>query len=181
MVATLAAFLAEEGEVAEEAINPVLPVTNELVWGAIAFFLLLILMWTVCLPPIRAAMRSREEQVRSDEEAAAKALAEAEGVRRDYDATIAEARSQAAAIIDEARQAAEAERLEVVGAAEAEANEARSRVAADVAAQREAALAAISADIGGLATAAASKVVNRTLDPVANQSIVDAFVTGQGN
>ena len=44
-------------------LNPVIPTTPEMVWGAISFFVLLIMMWAVCLPPIKKVMRQREEQL----------------------------------------------------------------------------------------------------------------------
>ena len=61
MLALLTALVAEGAE-KEETINPVLPVSHELFWGAVAFFGLLIVMWAVCLPPIKKAMRQRDEQ-----------------------------------------------------------------------------------------------------------------------
>ena len=63
--------------------------------GLSAFFLLLILMNWVLLPPIKQAMRKRDEQLRGDEEAAERAVVDSEQVRRDYDATLAEALSAA--------------------------------------------------------------------------------------
>ena len=114
MLATLSALLAEAAE-KKETVNPVLPTTNEIVYGAIFFVLLLVFMWAVCLPPIKKAMRQRDEQVQADLEAAERANAEAEQVRRDYDATLAEARAEAARIVEEARHAADVRRGELIG------------------------------------------------------------------
>ena len=72
------------------------------------FFGLWILMRYVCLPPLLRIRAQREQQVQADREAAATAETQAEQVRRDYDATIAEARAEAARIIEAARTEAEA-------------------------------------------------------------------------
>ena len=74
----LLSLIASEGGEAKEVVNPVIPDKPELVWGAIAFFLLLILMYAVCLPPIRQAMRRREDQMRNDAESAERARVEAD-------------------------------------------------------------------------------------------------------
>src|SRR3954464_15592454 len=119
MLAVLS-ILAEGGGEAKEVVNPVIPDTPELFWGAVAFFLLLILMNWVLLPPLKQAMRKRDEQVRADDEAAERAAVDSEQVRRDYDATLAEARAEAARIVDEARQSADEKRADIIRAADDE-------------------------------------------------------------
>ena len=160
----------------ERDVNPVLPVSHELFWGAVAFFRLLIVMWAVCLPPIKKAMRQRDEKVQADLEAAEKALVEAEQVRRDYEATLAEARVEANRIVEEARQAADARRAEILGVVEAELTTSRQAAMADIEAQRSAALSELTGEVAGIATTAASKVVQRELDATAVRPIVDNFV-----
>lgn len=156
--------------------NPVIPEIPEVIWGAIAFFLLLILMWAVCLPPIKKGMRQREEALLADAEAAERAAVEATQVRRDYDATIAEARAEAARVIEEARRASDVRRTEVISAVEAELSVERQAALAEIETDRQAALAQLRGEVGGLAVAAASKVVQRELDTGANQATVDEHV-----
>jgi F-type H+-transporting ATPase subunit b len=176
MMALLTALVAEGAET-EETINPVLPVSHELFWGAIAFFGLLIFMWAVCLPPIKKAMRQRDEQVQSDLEAAEKARVEAEQVRRDYEATLTEARVEANRIVEEARHSADARRAEILGAVETELNASRQAAMAEIEAQRSAALSELTGEVAGIATSAASKVVQRELDANSVRPIVDSYVS----
>ena len=159
-----------------EPINPVAPDLANMFWGAIWFFVLLILMYTVCLPPIRKAMRQREEQQLLDAEAAERAGQAAEQVRRDYDATLADARSMGARIVEEARAEADGERQAKLAVVEAELAAERQELMAELDSQRAAALSAMTPQVGELATAAASKVVQQPLDVSANQSVVDEFV-----
>lgn len=161
---------------AAEVVNPVEPDVPAMVWGAIFFFILLILMYSVCLPPIRKAIRQRAEQQRLDEETAERARTEAEQVRRDYDATLADAHAEAAQIVDDARAAAEAERSRRVAEVDAELAAERQAVMAELETQRAAALEGLKVDVTSLATAAASKVVDRELDAGAQQAVIDEFV-----
>ncbi|HVQ21992.1 MAG TPA: F0F1 ATP synthase subunit B [Candidatus Saccharimonadia bacterium] len=173
MLATLSVLAAEE---AEKTINPVLPVSHELFWGAIAFFGLLIVMWAVCLPPIKKAMRQRDEGIQADREAAEKARVEAEQVRRDYEATLTEARVEANRIVGEAREAADERRTEILTAVENELTATRQAAMAEIDQQRSAALSELTGEVAGIATSAASKVVQRELDAAAQRPIVDSFV-----
>mgnify|MGYP000910520287 CR=1 FL=1 len=177
----LLSVIAEGGEKAKEVVNPVIPDIPELIWGGIAFFLLLILMNWVLLPPIKQAMRRREEQLRGDQEAAERALVDSENVRRDYDATLAEARAEAARIVDEARQGAETERAAILKAAEDEVATLKQTAMADLEAERSAALGSLRGDVAQIAVVAAGKVVQKPLDVSSNQSVVDAFVASADN
>jgi F-type H+-transporting ATPase subunit b len=176
----LATLLAEGAQGAKEVINPVLPVVPELIWGAVFFFTLLILMKFVLLPPVKAGMRRREEQVRNDLEAAEKARSEADGVRRDYDATLAEARAEAGRIIDESRQAAETKRAAVLAATDAETGAQRHEALAEIDAQRQSAMEQLRPLVGDIAVQAASKVVQRPVDPAQAKAAIDAYVDAQG-
>ena len=176
MLAAVLSILAEGGET-KEVVNPVIPDLPEVIWGGIAFFLLLILMNWVLLPPIKQAMRKREEQLRGDDEAAERAVVDAEQIRRDYDATLAEARAEAARIIDESRQTAEAQRTEIVRAADDEVATLRQAALAELESERSAALGSMRTDVAAIAVAAAGKVVQQSLDVSANQAVVDAYVS----
>ena len=120
MLAQLSVLAVQAAE--KSTTNPVIPdEIGEIVWGAIAFFGLWIMMRYVCLPPLLRIRAQREHQVQSDRETAAAAETQAEQVRRDYDATLGEARAEAQRILEEARAAAETERGQKVSAAESEA------------------------------------------------------------
>lgn len=174
MTPMLAALAAEAAEKAP--VNPVIPTVPEIVWGAISFFSLWILMRYVCLPPLMRVRAQRETQAQADREAASAAEQQAEQVRRDYEATLGEARSEASRIIEEARAAAEARRAEVVQAAEAEVAEQRQSAMAELDAARATALDAIKGDVADLAVSAASKVVQSDLDVGAHRATVDEYV-----
>lgn len=176
MLALLSALVADGAE-AVETVNPVVPdELGEIFWGAVGFFGLWITLRYVCLPPLMKARHDRAQHIRSDQEAAAAAEAQAEQVRRDYDATLAEARASASRMLEEARVAAEERRAEAVRAVEAELAEERQRALAELDAQRAEALGALRGDVASLAVSAASKVVRTEVDPAASQATVDEYV-----
>lgn len=179
MLALLNVLAAEAAE--EATINPVVPDNvGEIFWGAISFFGLWILMRYVLLPPLMKVRDQRAQQVLADQEAAAAAEVQAEQVRRDYDATLAEARHQAAGILEEARVAAEARRAEAVRALETELAAERQAAVTELDAARAGALGELKGDVADLAVTAASKVVRSDVDPEAARATVDEYVNTVG-
>lgn len=173
MLAHLSVLAAES----TETINPVVPDDlGEIFWGAVGFFGLWILMRYVCLPPLMKIRDQRAQQMLADQEAASAAETQAEQVRRDYDATLAEARAEANRIVETARVAAEQRRSDAVRVVEAEITEQRQAAMAELDAARAEALGQLKGDVAQLAVSAASKVVQADLDVAANQATVDEYV-----
>ena len=112
----------------QEAPSPILPATNELIWGAISFVVLLRPAAKFACPGIKKGMEARTERIRADLEAAETAKAEAERVLDEYRAQLADAKAEAGRIIEEARQQADALRARP-GAAAADRDRRRMRAA----------------------------------------------------
>lgn len=180
MLAQMSVLAAEAAATAKD-INPVVPdVVGEIFWGAVFFLLLWILMRYVCLPPLMRVRAQRDAQVQADNEAAESAATQAEQVRRDYDATIGEARGEASRVLEEARAAAEARRSQQVAAVESELAGERQAAMAELDAERGAALGQLTGDVADLAVAAASKVVQTPLETSAHRPTVDDYVNRSG-
>jgi F-type H+-transporting ATPase subunit b len=180
MLAQLSVLAAEVAE-KTEVVNPVVPdELGEIFWGAVSFFSLWILMRYVCLPPLMKVRQQRAQQVLADQEAAATAETQAEQVRRDYDATLAEARAEANRIVEEARVAAEQRRSEEVRAVETEIADQRQASMTELDAARAEALGQLKGEVAQLAVSAASKVVQSDLDVAGNQATIDEYVNQAG-
>lgn len=168
----------------QEAPSPILPATDELIWGIISFLLLLFLLWKFALPPLRKAMADRTERIRASVDAAESARAEAQSVLDEYRRQLEGARGEAGRIIEEARQTADAMRRDLQARAEAEIGEMRRRAAADVEAAKAQAVADLRAEVSALAISAAEIVVQRNLDRPTNAALVENFIrqvgAGQG-
>ncbi len=164
----------------QQAPSPIMPATNELIWGGIAFLLLFLALWKFAFPGIRKGMEGRAERIRSDLEAAETAKAESTGVLAEYNRQLAEARSEAHRIIEESRVTADALRRDLQAKAEADIAELRQRAAAEVESQKAQALADLRGEVTELALGAAETVVQRNLDRATNEALVEQFITQVG-
>lgn len=170
----------EEGAV-DEAPNPIIPEWNEVIWGGLAFLILFVVMAKYAYPLVKKAMDERAAKIQADIDAAETARAEAEQLRADYDAKLAEARAEASRIIDEARQEAEAVRQERIAAIDGELAERRAQAEADIVAAQERALQEMRGQVTALAVGAAERIVESNLDAVAQARLVDNFINRVGS
>jgi len=161
--------------------NPIIPELFEVVWGSIAFAILLFVMWKFALPPIRRAMEARTERIQGDLDSAASVRSEAEELRASYDARLAEANAEAARIIEEARAAAESVRQERLAAIEPEIAERRAQAEADIEAARARAMAEVRADITSIAVGAAEQVVRASIDEAAHAQLIEDYIARVGD
>lgn len=161
---------------AEETVNPILPVGNELVWGAICFFGLYALMKFVLLPPVIRVMDQRERRLREDREAVEASETGAAEAQAAYAARIAVARAEANAIIGAAREEVDAYRAERFGEANAELAELRAQATAEVAAAKAAAMAQLRGGVASVAVSAASRVIGRDLDLSGELAAIEEYV-----
>jgi F-type H+-transporting ATPase subunit b len=164
-------FLAAEQEGIE-----LWPEEPELIWGVVAFLLLLGIMSKFVFPKANQALEDRSTAIQGKMEEADAKLAEAERSKREFEAGLADARGEANAIIEEAKSTAESLRAEVVAKAEAEAAAIVERAQADVAAERDRALQDLRTQVGALSVELASRIVERELDPSTHQGLVDEYI-----
>jgi F-type H+-transporting ATPase subunit b len=165
----------------QKAPSPLLPGKNEIIWGSLAFAVLLVAMFKFGVPAVKNMEQAREDKIRNDLEGAEKARAEAEGEKAQYLAQIAEARTEAGTIIEEARQSAEQVRRDLIARAEAEAVEIRERAQADISAQQQRAMAELRTDVAQLSIDLAERIVETNLDRDTQLRLVDSFINQVGS
>lgn len=165
-----------EPEDCHDAPSPILPATNELIWGGITFLVLLIGMWKLGLPAVKNMMDTRTERIRAEVDAADAAKAEADRIRQEYGAQLADAKGEAARIIEEARQAADKLRQDLKRQAEAEVAEIKERAQEDIAAQVERAMGDLRARVADMTIELTEKVVQRNLDRETNLALIERFI-----
>ncbi len=158
-----------------------LPPINELIWGGIAFFLVVGLLTWKGGPAIKKAWNGRIEGIQSEldqvEATRGKAEAELASVRT----RIANVDSERERILDEARQSATALKAQLIERATTEAAEVRVRAAADIEASRAQAMADLSAEASALAIGAAEEIVKSNLDAETQRSLVEAYIAKVGS
>jgi len=165
----------------QKAPSPILPETNEIVWGGLAFVVLLLVMWKYALPPVRNMMKQREDRIRDDLERAEHARTEAEGELTNYRRQVADARSEAARIIEEARQSADEVKRQIQAQAETDAAEIRSRAQEDIRLATDRAQADLQGRVTDLSIELAEKIVERNLDRDTQLAPVESYIGQVGN
>jgi F-type H+-transporting ATPase subunit b len=165
----------------QKAPNPLLPEKNEIIWGGTAFIIVLAGLSWLAYPAIKKTMNERTERIRNEIDEADKLKAEAASTLSQYQASVADAKTEAARIVDEARTAAEAVRADIIARAEAEANEIKAKGREDVEAGKARAITELQAQVGDLTIALAEKVVERSLDDATNRQLIDNYINNLGN
>ena len=160
----------------QEAPSPILPATDELVWGIISFAVLLGLMWKFAFPAVKKGMEARTERIRGDLDAAENAKSEAVSVLDGYRAELAGAKSEAGRIIEEARTAADALKKDQAARLQDELAEIRARATADIESAKVQAIADLKGDVAQLAVGAASVVVHKNLDAATQTQLIEDYI-----
>ena len=160
----------------QEAPNPILPATNELIWGSISFVVLFFMLRRFAFPAISSSMAARTERIRSSLDEAEQAKTEAQSILAEYQAKLADARSESGRIIEEARQSADKLRQDLRRQAEAEVAASKQRAQEEIEAAVARATADLRVSVRELTLELAEKVVERNLDRETNLALVDQFI-----
>ncbi|MGH9215254.1 MAG: F0F1 ATP synthase subunit B [Acidimicrobiales bacterium] len=167
---------ADDPEACQEAPNPILPATSELVWGSISFAVLLFLLYKFAYPQVKQMMNNRTERIRSDLQTAETAKGEAEQVLAEYRAQLNDARAEAGRIIEEARQAADRIKRDQEARLQTELAELRARAVADIDSAKAQAVSDLRSEVAQLAIGAAETVVQRSLDEATQTQLIEDYI-----
>jgi F-type H+-transporting ATPase subunit b len=172
--AVITLIAAEGGEVEGSAI--LLPAWYDILWSAVAFAIIFFLFWKWVLPRLQVVLEERTENIEKKLEQAEADRAEAAALLEQYRAQLAEARSEAARL----RSDGQAQRAAIVAEARGEAEQAaravteqaQARISTDTASAK----AALSREVGQLASDLAERIIGENLDPSRTQGTIDRFI-----
>ncbi|GAB2744873.1 F0F1 ATP synthase subunit B [Salinifilum aidingensis] len=157
--------------------NPIIPAPAELVVGLVAFLLLLFVLWKYAVPRFEKIFAERTERIEGGIAKAEQAQAEAQRTLEQYKAQLAEARSEAARIRDDARAEGQQILEEMRSQAQAESDRIVNQGHAQLAAQRSQIVAELRGELGRHAVELASRVVGESLeDEARRRGTVDRFL-----
>jgi F-type H+-transporting ATPase subunit b len=154
---------------------------NEVIWGSIAFFLVVGLIVWKGGPAIKKAWNGRIEGIENDLSSAEQAVVDAEAELADVQQRIANADAESEQILAEARATAETLRQQLAERAAIEAAEVTARAAADVEAAKSQAMADLQHEVADLTMGAAEALVRSNLDADAQQRLVESYITEVGS
>jgi F-type H+-transporting ATPase subunit b len=162
---------------AAEAHNPLLPPLGEIIIGLIAFAIVFVVFVKVVAPRFEQVFQARREAIEGGIERAEAMQAEAMAALEQYRAQLAEARSEAAQIRDQAR----AEGQQIIEELRIQAQEESARIVArgeeQLATARQQVVNELRGQIGTLAVQLAGQVVGESLaDDARRSGTVDRFL-----
>ncbi len=169
----------------EEEHNPILPEPGELIFGALAFILVFLVLARYAFPRLSEGLRSRTEKIQADLEKAEKSREEAQAVLERYEEQLRDARGEAGRIIEEARKTAEAMRRDVLAKAEDESRRIVARAQEEIRAERDRAFEELRRHVADLSVDLASRVIGESLDKKRQAKLVEDYIdelsrTGDG-
>jgi F-type H+-transporting ATPase subunit b len=164
-----------------KAKNPILPEGKEILWAAIAFIIVLSLLAWKAWPAIKAGLKARQDRIAGDLEKAEAARVEAETSLEDYRRQLADARNEAAGIIEAARQDADRVRQERIAAVESDIAEMRARAQEDITLATQRAMADLRQQMTELSIQLAERVVEANLDRDRQTALVESFISQVGS
>jgi len=172
MAANIALLAAEE-----ESHNPLLPATYDIVWSIVCLVIVGFVFWKYVLPMFQKVLAERTEQIDGGIKRAEEAQAEAKAALEQYRAQLAEARTEAAQIREDARTQGQ----QIIAEMKAQAQEESDRIVAaghnQLVAQRQQIVTELRADLGRTAVDLAEKLIGESLaDDVKRAGTVDRFL-----
>jgi F-type H+-transporting ATPase subunit b len=152
------------------------PEWPELVWGALSFLALFILLSRYALPAMNRMLDERRARIQGQLEEAENIRHEAEELRRRYQEQLKDARTTANEIVDQARADAERVREQKVREAEEEAQAVRQRARNDAEAERSRLVQQLRTQVAALSVDLAGRIVHRELDEEQHRTLVDEYI-----
>jgi len=157
--------------------NPLLPNWAEVIAAIVFALLLTFIIARFVVPRFEATYAERTAAIQGGLEKAEKAQEAAEAALRQYNEQLADARTEAARIREEAKSEGTQILVDLRGQAQAEVARIRTQGEAQLEAERASVMAQMRAEIGTLATTLASRIVGESLeDDERARRTVDRFL-----
>ena len=153
---------------------------NEVIWGSLAFFVLLALVVWKAGPAIKAAFTGRTDRIRSELAAAEAERDEAEAALTAKAADVPDVGSEQARIREEAEVTAARLKTDMAAKAQTDAAALVARANADVVTQRSQALADMREEVARLTRDATEAVVTDSLDDASQSDLIDQYISQVG-
>ena len=156
------------------------PKPPELIYALISFGVLFFVLSKFAFPPIVKMLEKREATIRESIERSEETRVEAERLLEDYKKQLAEARSEAAQIIEQARKLGDDAKKKIEATARDEATALLARAREEIEAEKQKALIELTAKVADISIGAASRVVEKSLSKEDHLKLIDDYVAQVG-
>ncbi|AMA62755.1 MAG: F0F1 ATP synthase subunit B [Kurthia gibsonii] len=146
----------------------------------VVFVVLMLLLKKFAWGPLMGIMQQREELVAYEIESAEKSRKEAHELLEEQRSLLKEARTEAQAIVENAKQQAILQKEEIVSSAKAEAVRLQESAKRDIESEKEKAIAAVREEVVSLSVLAATKVLNKEVSTEDNRTLIEETIAKAG-
>jgi len=177
VLTSLASDLVLASEGGEETPNPIIPIWQEIVIGSIAFAILCFVLMKFVFPRMEQMYQARVEAIEGGIRRAEERQAEANALFEQYKLQLAEARTEAARIRQEAAADADGIRQDLLARAREESDRIIAAGKDQLVAERQTIVRELRGEIGTLAVDLASRIVGESLEEeVRRKGTVERFL-----
>lgn len=180
VLASVALFAAEGGTTEFHADNTWLPESSEILWGTIAFLIILFLLIKFAAKPIGASLKARTERIANEIESAAKARTDAEADVARVRQNLADVDAERTRILAGADETAQRMRVDGLARNDAEVDDLEARADADIATLRGRASGELQAQVAAWASEATERIVVASLDNATTQRLIEDYIAKVG-
>jgi F-type H+-transporting ATPase subunit b len=150
------------------------------IWTAITFLVMVVILAKLAFKPIAEALDRRSQTIKQSLDDAEKSRAEAKKLMEDYQKQIAEARTEANKLLEEARVLGDKVRKEVVDKANTEASAAVQRAQEEIERQKEKGVQELKDTVANLSVQIASRVLEKEVNEATHRQLVENLIRDLG-
>ena len=179
-VALAAPSLALAEENSDLGIGILIPNMSEFIPALIAFLVIWVVLAKFAWPMIVGMLDKRQETIKNNLDEAEAAKIEAQRSLEEYKKQLAEARREAAGIVDEARRAGEQVKADITAQAQAQADEMIAKAKKSIEKEKQAAIADLQSSVADLSIAVAGRFIGEGLSDADQRKLIEKYVAEAG-
>lgn len=162
-------------------IGIIIPKLNEFIPALIAFLILWAVLAKFAWPAFTGMLDKREAKIKDDLDSAEAAKIEAQQSLEEYKQQLADARREAAGILDEARRAGEQVKADITAEAQAQADEMLAKAKKTIEKEKVAAIADLQGSVADLSVSVAGRLIGEDLSDDDQRKLIEKYVAEAGN
>ena len=179
-VALAAPSLALAEENSDLGIGILIPNLSEFIPALIAFLVIWVVLAKFAWPMIVGMLDKRQETIKNNLDEAEAAKTEAQRSLEEYKKQLADARREAAGIVDEARRAGEQVKADITAQAQAQADEMIAKAKKSIEKEKLAAIADLQSSVADLSVAVAGRFIGEGLSDADQRKLIEKYVAEAG-
>lgn len=165
----------------KEGIDVLIPDMNEFIPMLVAFIILAVVLAKFGWPVVDGIMTKRESTIKDALKKSEEAQIESERVLVEYKEQLAEAKTQSAQILAEARATGDAVKAELTAKAQAEAADMIAKAKVAIEAEKKQAIAELQASIADTSVDVAARLIGEDLTEGEHRAIIERYVKEAGS